>query len=145
MQAISELSFTLLQAISELSFKLFGKYTSIETALKTYIALMKKGNINEGKSLILKEVHSKLNYSRTGNGKFNCYGSENSVFSCLFSHIWKMQAEQKCTSSYYSNNNAVMTRFQATFSAPSSSSSKLKDIDTIFPVPGDSYSWLLWF
>ena len=113
--------------------------------LEDLYSINEEGNINEGKSLILKEAHSKLNYGCTGDGKFNCYGSENSVFSCLFSHIWKMQAEQKCTSSYCSNNNAVVTRFQATFSVPSSSSSKLKDIDTIFPVLGDSYSWLLWF
>jgi len=34
--------------------------TKIETALKACMALMNKGNINEGKSLILKEAHSKL-------------------------------------------------------------------------------------
>ena len=54
--------------------------TPIETALKISIALMKKGNINEGKSLISKETHSKLNYGCTGDGKFNCYSSENSAF-----------------------------------------------------------------
>jgi len=112
--------------------------TEIEAALKACIALMNKGNINEGKSLILKEAHSKLSYAHTGDGKFDCYGSENSAFLCLFSHIWKMQVEQKCTSSYCPNNNAVITQFQTTFSVPSSSS-KLRDIDTvtIFPVPGD--------
>ena len=64
-------------------------------------------------------------------------------YACSLIHIWKMQVEQKCTSSYCPNNNAVVIRFQTTFSAPSPSLSKLKDIDTIFPVPGDRYSWLL--
>jgi len=30
----------------------------------------------------------------TIDGKFDCYGSENSAFLCLFSHIWKMQVEK---------------------------------------------------
>ena len=110
--------------------------TEIESALKACIALMNKRNINEGKSLILKEAHSKLNYACTGDGKFDCYGSENSAFLCLLSHIWKMQFEQKCTSSYSPNSNTVITQFQTTFSVPCSSS-KLRDIDTIFPIPGD--------
>ena len=111
--------------------------TAMETTLKASITLMKEGNIHEGKSLILKEAQSKLNYGRTGDGKYDCYGSENSAFLCLFSHIWKMKVEQKCTSSYCPNNNAVMTRLQTTFSMPSSSPSKLKDIYNVFPVPGD--------
>ena len=52
-------------------------------------------------------------------------------------YVWNMQVEQKCTSTYCPNNNAVVTQFQTTFTVPSSSSSKLKDIDTNFPVPGD--------
>ena len=52
-----------------------------------------------------------------------------------------MQVEQKCTSSYCPNNNTVVTQFQTTFSVPSPSSSKLKDIDTIFPVPGHTLGY----
>lgn len=48
-----------------------------------------------------------------------------------------MQVEQKCMSPYCPNNNTVMLHYQTTFSVPSSSSSNLKDIDTIFPLPGD--------
>ena len=48
------------------------------------MALMNKDNINEGKSLILKEAYSKLNYGCTGDGKFDCYDSENSAFLCIF-------------------------------------------------------------
>ena len=111
--------------------------TEIENALKACITLMKKGNINEGKALILKMAHTKLNYGRTGNGKFDCYGNENSTFLCLFSHIWKMQVEQQCTSPYCPSNNTVTVCYQTTFSVPLSSSDKLKDINTIFPLPGD--------
>ena len=65
------------------------------------------------------------------------YGNENSTFLCLFSHIWKMQVEQQCTSPYCPSNNTVTVRYQTTFSVPLSSSDKLKDINTIFPLPGD--------
>ena len=112
--------------------------TAIETALKASIALMKKGNINEGKSLILKEAYARLNYGRSCDRKLNCYGSENGAFLCIFSHVWKMQVEQKCTSPYCPNNNAVVTRFQTTFSVPSSN---LKDIERVFPVPGDTIGY----
>ena len=112
--------------------------TAIETALKASIALMKKGNINEGKSLILKEAYARLNYGRSCDRKLNCYGSENGAFLCIFSHVWKMQVEQKCTSPYCPNNNAVVTRFQTTFSVPSSN---LKDIECVFPVPGDTIGY----
>ena len=65
--------------------------TAIETTLKASITLMKEGNINERKSLILKKAYSKPNnyYGCTGDGKYDCYGSENSAcaFLCLFSHI----------------------------------------------------------
>ena len=84
---------------------------------------MKQGNISEGRSLILKDAHSELNYGHSGNGKFNYYSSENNALLCLFSHVWKMQVEQKCTSTYCPNNTAVVIWFQTTFSVPSSSSS----------------------
>ena len=59
----------------------------------------------------------------SGDGKFNYYSSENNALLCLFSHVWKMQVEQKCTSTYCLNNTAVVIWFQTTFSVPSSSSS----------------------
>ena len=111
--------------------------TEIENALKACITLMKKGSINEGKSLILKMAHTKLNYGRTGNKKLDCYGNEYSAFLCLFSHIWKMQVKQQCTSPHCPSNNIVTERYQTTFSLPSSLSGNFKDINTIFPLPGD--------
>ena len=98
---------------------------------------MKKGSINEGKSLILKMAHTKLNYGRTGNKKLDCYGNEYSAFLCLFSHIWKMQVKQQCTLPHCPSNNIVTERYQTTFSLPSSLSGNFKDINTIFPLLGD--------
>lgn len=109
--------------------------TDIENALKAAILLMQKGNIKEGKSLILKAAHFKLNFQCTPDGKYDCYGSEDSHFLRLLSHIWKLQVLQKCTSSYCPNKNRTMTRYQTTFSVPKSFSSS-KDIQQAFPLSG---------
>ena len=51
----------------------------------------------------------------------------------LISHIWKMQVEQQYTSPYSPSNNTVTVHYQTTFSV----SRLYKDINTIFPLPGD--------
>ena len=63
----------------------------MENSLKASLSLMEKNRIDEGKSLILKTVHTKLNFIQVDNGKLNCYGTEESAFLCLFSHVWKLQ------------------------------------------------------
>lgn len=79
---------------------------------------MKRGNINEDKSLVLKEADSTLNYD----GKFNFYGSENR----------KMQVEEKCTSSYCPNNDAVVKVLFLCYYLIKQINSK---IVILFPVP----------
>lgn len=52
----------------------------LEATLKASISLMNKSNITEGKSLMLKKAHDRLNFNRDRNGKLDCYGTEESAF-----------------------------------------------------------------
>ena len=46
-------------------------------------------------------------------------------------------SSMQCTSPHCPSNNIVTERYQTTFSLPSSLSGNFKDINTIFPLPGD--------
>jgi len=121
----------------------YPKFTSylgnneIENCLKASLSLMKKHRIDEGKSLILKLVHTRLNFTRADSGKLNCYGTEESAFLCLFSHVWKLQVQQQCTSTFCPVKNRVKTGYQTTFSLPKLSS----NIQNIFPVSGNTMGY----
>ena len=103
----------------------------MENSIKAGLSLMLENSscFDEGKSLILKAVHSKLNFPRTANGKFNCYETENSGFLCLISHVWKLQIQQMCMSPHCPNKNLVKTGYQTTFSFTSNT-------ENIIPIPG---------
>ena len=103
----------------------------MENSIKAGLSLMVRNSsgFDEGKSLILKKAHSKLNFPRAANGKLDCYGTENSGFLCLISHVWKLQIQQQCTSPYCPNKNMTRTGYQTTFSFASNTKH-------IFPTPG---------
>ena len=103
--------------------------SDLEATLKASIQLMNKGNITEGKSLMLKKAHEKLNFKREKNGKLDCYGTEESAFV----PIWKLQFVCQCTSDFCPTKNCLKIRHQTTFSLPEHSS----DTQSIFPSPGD--------
>ena len=104
--------------------------SEMENSIKAGLALMVENSsgFDEGKSLILKVAHSKLNFPRAADGKLDCYGTENSGFLCLISHVWKLQIQQQCISPYCPNKNLVKTGYQTTFSFTS-------DTKRIFPIP----------
>jgi len=97
--------------------------SDVEVTLKATISLMNKSNITEGKSLMLQKAHERLNFSRDKSGKYNCYGTEESAFLCLFAPIWKLHLLYQCTSDFCPTKKCIRTRFQTTFSLPENSSS----------------------
>ena len=107
--------------------------SDLEATLKASISLMNKSNITEGKSLMLKKAHDRLNFSRDKNGKLDCYGTEESAFLCLFAPVWKLQFVCQCTSDFCPTKSCEKIRYQTTFSLPEHSS----DTQSIFPNPGD--------
>ena len=61
--------------------------SDIERYLHTCIQLMLRAETEEGKSIILKFVQSKINLPITG-GKYDFVGNETNRFLCLLPHIF---------------------------------------------------------
>ena len=59
------------------------------------IQLMLRGETEEGKSIILKFVQSKINLPITG-GKYDFVENETNRFLCLLTHIFRLIVSQKC-------------------------------------------------
>ena len=106
-----------------------------ENSLKAAIVLMNKGKLDEGKTLFLHLLQSRLNLtiSQENNLKYDCFGGENNRCLCLFTHIWKLVIKLKCTSEHCPNHNTEVTKYPSTFSF----SSGLDNFNEIFPIAGD--------
>jgi len=100
----------------------------------TAITLMNKCKITEGKSLMLQRPHESLNFNQDKSGKFDCYGTEENAFLCLFAPVWKLHLLYQCTSDFCPTKKGITTRYQTTFSLPEQSSFTPQ---SIFPHPND--------
>ena len=73
--------------------------SSAEIALKASIKIMLQGNLTRGKTIMLDYVNSVLTLPYNGK-KYDCMGSEYTMFLQLFTHVWKQSISLTCNSPF---------------------------------------------
>ena len=108
--------------------------SAIERSLHACIQLMLRGETEEGKSIILKFVQSKINLPITG-GKYDFVGNETNRFLCLLTHIFRLIVSQKFNTLHCPTAGNSITKYRSSFSF--TSESYHKQLHSHFPMPGD--------
>lgn len=109
-----------------------------ELVLKAALATMLKGNVVNGKKMMLDHIHSKIGLPKAGK-MLNCFGTEFALCLTFFHHVWKIKVNLRCNSPHCPNVATERYPCGFVFHDPSANNSFLEQIAEQFPQPQSTY------